>query len=108
MFSINGELWKICFVYPYSPILMNNDGSYTLGVTVPENRTIYLSNELYGKDLDKVLSHELFHAEMISRGVYIPIYIEEALADIVSDHYMEAIDITNNVHNNLCRYYNRC
>lgn len=108
MFSINNEEWDLRFVSPYSSILMNPDGSYTLGVTVPEHRTIYLSNELSGEMLDHVLSHELFHAEMVSRNIYIPIYIEEALCDLVADHYLETINIANNVHKNLCRYYGKC
>lgn len=87
---------------------MNRNGDYTLGVTILEHRTIYLSDELYGKKLHHVLSHELFHAEMMSRNIYVPEYIEEALADLVADHAIEIFDMADNVHNNLCDIYGIC
>lgn len=107
MFSINNEEWDLRFVSPYSSILMSPSGEYTFGVTIPERRTIYLSNELSGEMLDRVLYHELVHAEFISRGIYIPIELEECLADIISDNIVDVGFLAQNVKKNLYRYYTR-
>ena len=45
---VNNHDWKVKFVSPYNPELIDRTGSYTLGVTVPSEHTIYLSNDLYG------------------------------------------------------------
>lgn len=108
IFRINEELWELCFVPADSDCLLNNYGEYTLGITVPEERRIYISDELEGARLHHVLCHELFHAEMVARNVFLPIYIEEVLCDIVADNAFETMDIAQNIHGNLCRYYGKC
>lgn len=106
--TINNVYWDICFVDPFDPILNIENGIYTLGVTIPEWNMICIANDLSGDLLHHVLTHELWHAEMVSRNVHVPLYIEEALCDVVADHGLEAIKIAENVHNDLCRYYGRC
>lgn len=108
MFLINNEPWHLEFVDSHDPILLNPDGNYTVGVTIPEYRTIFIADNISGDYLHHVLCHELFHAEMVSRGVFVPEYIEEALCDIAADYSLETIDMTNDIHNNLCRYYGKC
>lgn len=104
MFKINGEYWDISFVSPYSSILRNNDGHYTLGVTIPEWRKIYIANNIYGSLLKHVLAHEVSHAEFASRGLFVPIYVEEVLADILADNILDVETQTNA----LCRLYGKC
>lgn len=106
-FKINGVYWALVFVSPHSPVLFNGI-EYTLGVTVLEDRSIYLANNLYGIQLHHVLAHELFHAEMLSRGIHVDPYIEECLADLIADHAIEIFDMTESAHENLCRFYNKC
>lgn len=108
MFLINNEEWDLQFVPPFSPILMTEDYNYTLGVTIPAERTIYIADNIYGDLLHHVLTHEIFHAELASRGVFVPLYIEEAICDLVADHELDTINIARNVHNNLCKFYGRC
>lgn len=108
MFKINGEEWDLRFVSPYSSILKNNNGKYTLGVTIPEWRRIYISNEIYGQLLHHVLCHEITHAEFAARGLILPVYVEEVLADIIADNSLEVMNMTNAIHSNLCRYYGKC
>lgn len=105
---INNNYWDLAFVNPHDEILYIGNGQYTLGVTIPEIRTIFIADNIRGDLLHHVLTHELWHAEMVSRNVYVPLYIEEALCDLVADHELEAISIARNVHKNLCKYYNRC
>lgn len=99
--------WCLQFVEPDDPILFdpeNND--FTLGVTILEHRTIYIANNICGDLLHHVLSHELSHAEFMARGLNLPVYIEEVLSDIIADNILEIKDMTECIHDNLCRYYN--
>lgn len=108
MFKINGEDWDLRFVSPYSSILKNNDGNYTLGVTIPEWKRIYIANNIRGNLLHHVLCHELSHAEFAARGLFLPEYVEECLADIIADNSLEVINMTNAIHKNLYKYYGKC
>lgn len=100
---INGELWKLYMISPDDPILRVDDG-YTLGVTIPAWHRIYVNKQLYGDMLKSVLAHEIAHAEFASRGLIVPVYTEEVLADIISDNILDTFIQMNNV----CRYYGRC
>lgn len=108
MIIINNSPWYLRFVPPNHPILINDDGRFTLGVTVLNHHTIYIANNIRGARLHHVLAHELFHAEMMSRGVNVPTYIEEALADLIADYSLETLNIADYVHQNLCRIYHIC
>lgn len=101
---INGENWLLLFVEPNDPILYIKDGKYTLGVTIPFWKRIYIANDLYGDLLRGVIAHEVSHAEFSSRGLIVPIYIEEILADILSDNILDTYTQTNNI----CRFYGKC
>ena len=65
-FSMNGYIWKIQFVDSDNPMLMDRTGTQTVATTDPKTQIIYLSNELYGEFLVKVLLHELGHCALIS------------------------------------------
>lgn len=104
---INNEEWALQFISPTDPLLEVDDG-FTLGVTIPEHHTIYLSDDLYGEKLHRVLCHELAHAEFISRGLILPTYVEECLADIISDNIIDVANIADCIHYNLCDLYGRC
>jgi len=56
------------FVSPISEKLVDRTGILTLGTTDPNTATVYLSSELYGELLRKVLIHELSHCVMVSYG----------------------------------------
>ncbi len=93
---INNSEWEIRFVSPTSSILRNPNGEYTLGVTIPQWKKIYISNAIKSVLLKRVLAHEIAHAEFASRGVFVPEYIEEVLADIISDNIVDTYNLTNN------------
>lgn len=100
---INGETWKLCFVSPTDPILRVDDG-YTLGVTIPVWRRIYISNAIEGSLLRKVFIHELCHAFVYEYGIYLPIYYEEVFADALATYG----EVIINKGNMLCAYCNKC
>lgn len=91
MFECNGKSWNLSFVEPYSDMLMRSDGSKTVGVTDNNTKTVYLSNLLYGKFLDKVLCHELVHVASFSYNCNIDIKTEEIIADFMSLYGREII-----------------
>lgn len=54
-----------------------------------------MANNLSGRLLRLVISHEVAHAEFSSRGVwYLPVYIEEIMADILCDCVVEDNNLT--------------
>ena len=65
-FSMNGYVWRICFVDPKSHYLMDRTGNLRVATTDPETRIIFLSNDLSGSFLEKVLIHEIGHCALFS------------------------------------------
>ena len=65
-FYMNGRLWHVRFVSPYSPYLVDRTDTLRVATTDPETSTIYLSKDLSGDFLNRVLIHELGHCAMVS------------------------------------------
>ena len=65
-FYMNGLRWKVRFVDPDNDVLIDRTLAKTVGVTDPDTMTIYLSNQLSGSFLNRVLIHELGHCVMYS------------------------------------------
>jgi hypothetical protein len=97
MFECNGKTWNIAFVEPHSRMLMRSDGSKTVGVTDNNTKTVYLSNLLRGKFLDKVLCHELVHVASFSYDCQIDIETEEIIADFMSLYGREIIYLADDL-----------
>lgn len=98
-FSMNGIVWHTEFVSPHSGLLMDRTGVMTVATTDPETYCIYLSDELYGAFLTKVLVHELGHCVMISYGLLRDIHtmvypeywisMEEWVCNFIANYGME-------------------
>ena len=65
-FTLNGYFWNVRFVDPNDPFLIDRTGTLTLGTTDPMTRTVYISDELRGGMLLRVLLHELGHCALFS------------------------------------------
>lgn len=65
-FYMNGYLWHVKFVHPYSNYLVDRTQHLRVATTDPTNYTVYLSRMLSGDYLNRVLIHELGHCAMIS------------------------------------------
>lgn len=65
-FIMNGYIWRISFVNPASPMLVDRTGELRVATTDPENLTVYLSDMLTGEFLITVLIHELGHCALFS------------------------------------------
>lgn len=56
-------------VPPFSSELIDRTGTLTVATTDPKSHTVYLSKDLTGEFLARVLIHELGHCAMISFGL---------------------------------------
>lgn len=108
MFEINGQIWYLAFVPKGSPYLTRDDGSVTIGMTDLMTHTIYLDDTLEDGLLAKVLRHELCHAYCISYGIVLPIEYEEVLCEAIAIYGSSIIDMSQNICNNLCKFYGKC
>lgn len=97
MFLINNIYWKLVFVEPNYPLLINYDGNYSIGACDNLTRTIYINNTLTGNLLKKVLCHQLTHAAMFSYGVLLSLQQQELVANLISTYGDEIIYITNKI-----------
>ena len=88
MYTMNGFVWNIVTVSPYSNMLQRSDGSYTCGMCDRNNQTIYISN---------ILRHEICHSAMFSYGIDMTLEQEEMFCDFLATYADEIISITNNV-----------
>lgn len=79
-FYMNGDLWHVKIVSPYSPKLVDRTGELKVATTDPVSRNVYLSSQLEGDFFNTVLVHELGHCAMISFGLidYIHSYVDPA------------------------------
>ena len=93
--TVNGTQWNVKVVDPYDPNLTTNHGSYTLGMTDNNIKTIFLSNVLSGDLLYNVLCHELCHVYCFSYGIYMDVEDEEHLAQFISDYGKSIISDTD-------------
>ena len=93
----NGNVWNMVFVEPHSKYLSRSDGSKTVGVTDNNTKTIYLSNMLQGKFLDRVLCHELVHVASFSYKCNIDIETEEIIADFMSLYGREIVYLADDL-----------
>lgn len=106
-FYMNGLLWRVRFVRPSDPILIDRTNSMTCGVTDPATMTIYLADNLRGSFLQKVLLHELSHAVMVSYQIVDEIHrmcrkrywieMEEFCANLIANYGMEIFGIAYSV-----------
>ena len=88
MFQINNQWWYISFVPKYSKILQRSDGTYTVGVTDNDTKTVYI---------DETIKGYFTHAAMFSYGIKLNIEQEKLLADLIATYGTEIISITDKI-----------
>lgn len=107
--SINGYLWNIKIVDPENPNLIDRTYTARVATTDPIHYTIYLSNELEGDFLVRVLRHELAHAVIFSYGLLSYIHnfsppekwieAEEWICNFIADYGSSIINMTYDILN---------
>lgn len=103
-FVINGITWKIKFVNSNDARLFRSDGSLTVGMTDWNTCTVYLSSKLRGRFLERVLCHELCHCICFSYGIMMNINQEEMLADWISLHGRQVIELLDSLLSKIYSY----
>ena len=101
MFTINGVVWLLKFVPETDNMLMRRDGSFALGMCDGNLKTILIEEKLHGRQLKKVLCHELTHAAMFSYLVDLTLEQEEIVADLIATYCEEIIQMTNQLFHKL-------
>lgn len=101
-FVVNGEVWRVIWVRPGDPRLIDRTGTRTVATTDPLTRTVHVSEELNPPELDMVMLHEVAHAVTMSHGLlpdirsvlprdyWVP--VEEWAAQLVGEYGTEAVD----------------
>lgn len=97
MFTINGRDWDIVFVPPKSEHLRRSDGSFTVGVTDGNYDTVFISDEVNGSFLRKIVCHELCHCFCMSFNIYMSIDEEERLADWIATYGTDLISLLDSL-----------
>lgn len=106
-FAVNGKAWRVAWVTPGDPRLIDREGKRTVGTADPVTRTVHISNELKPPELDRVLLHEVAHAITMSWGL-LPAFgelvqsgdrigAEEWAAQLVENHGIEAAAIASEI-----------
>ncbi|UNI72577.1 MAG: protein of unknown function DUF3920 [Chaetfec virus UA24_144] len=63
---MNGYSWQVRFVDQHDPMLVDRTGVLKVATTDPMTMTVYLSENLEGDFLNRVLIHELGHCALFS------------------------------------------
>lgn len=108
-FVMNGRHWVVIFVHPYNSKLIDRTGTLTLATTDPKTNTVYISNQLRGGLLKRVVKHELAHCVMVSYGLIGDIYrmtkpehvvdMEEWCCNLIADYSKEIYIISTKIIN---------
>lgn len=95
-FVMNGQTWTVYFVSPWDDVLIDRTGKRTVATTDPKRSCVYVSKELNGEFLQRVILHELGHCAMISYNLLDQIheavdprywvYIEEWICNFIADY----------------------
>lgn len=94
MFKINNDIWTICFVEPYSYYLMKDNGSFTIGMTDYNTKTVYIACGLDFSTLCHVIIHEITHCIIFSFHIHMDIYNEELLCNVMENYAILILEIT--------------
>lgn len=100
---MNGYLWRIQFVDPSDPMLMDRTHTQTVATTDPDHLIVYLSNQLRGDFLMRVVLHELGHCAIFSYDLLKDIHkmvrpsywieAEEYLCNFIADYGFKIFSI---------------
>lgn len=96
-FTVNNTVWLLKFERPSSKNLTRSDGSYTLGVTDNDLKTVFINNRLSDEMFDRVLCHELVHVYSFENNLNIDIRTEEIIADFMSLYGRNIIHLADNL-----------
>lgn len=103
MFQVNGQTWVIEPVRASDDRLRRSDGSITVAVADNNYKTIYVSELVGGKFLDRIICHELVHVFSFENDLNIPIETEEIIANFMSLYGRDIIYLADKIMNDVMR-----
>ena len=103
VFVVNNTMWRLEFVRPSSENLRRSDGSYTFGVTDNSVKTVFIMQNMSDYMIDKVICHELCHVHALEYDYYMPIEIEEIVADFMSLYGRKVVYLTDEIMDKIMR-----
>lgn len=101
MFVVNGNLWKIEICENFFEKLRRSDGTFSVGCTDNDTKTIYIAMSVKGAFFEKVLCHELCHVFCIEYNYFLPIETEEIVADFVANYGRNVIELLDKLLGNI-------
>lgn len=101
MFVVNSHFWKIEICENFCEKLMRSDGTFSVGVTELDSRTIFIAKSVKGRFFEKVLCHELCHVFCMEYGYVLPIETEEIVAGFVATYGRNVIELLDNLLGNI-------
>lgn len=94
--TINDYIWKFQFTRPTDYVLIDRTGSLCYATTDPVTKNVYISNDIFGEFLERVITHEIGHCVIFSYNLLpvihrmvIPEYwieAEEWVCNFVADY----------------------
>ncbi len=102
-FIVNNHIWKLQFVKGGSENLRRSDASYTFGVTDNSVKTVFLMQNMSDYMTYKVLCHELCHVHAFEYDYYMPIEVEEIVADFMSLYGRKVVYLTDEIMGKILR-----
>lgn len=107
LFTLNGDTWGVVMVDGGSDALIDRTGTRRLATTDPATMAVYLSRELEGSMLARVLVHEMGHCAMHSYGLIGELHrmvkrrywreAEEWCCNLLADYGMTILDRASRV-----------
>lgn len=97
MYVMNGKVWQIKYVSPYSDMLRRSDGSVTVGMCDRNTNTIYVADNLQSQFLRKVLLHEVTHSAIFSYGIDMSVENEELFCNLLATYGDEIIGVVDSM-----------
>lgn len=116
-FTMNGYLWRVCYVNPNDPMLVDRSGTLTVATTDPSTLCVYISNAIQGSFLYRVVIHELGHCAIYSFGLVDDIHrmtypeywveIEEWICNFIADYGQTIFDAGASIFDDIPREIER-
>lgn len=97
--NVNGERWRFVEVNPNDKHLVRSDNISVLGVTDNSDKTVYISDRLNDFMKKKVTTHEICHVFCFAYGIYLPLEVEETVADFVASYGRDIIEVADDIIN---------
>lgn len=104
---MNGYSWRVRFVNRDDPMLVDRTGQLTVGTTDPSTLRVYISRDLGGSMLTRVLIHELGHCAIFSFGLLDDIHrmvhprywveAEEWVCNFIADYGMKIFSVAYDI-----------